>query len=164
MKALMEKLVADIPEPMFVEETENFVRDYDNRMRMQGLDLKTYFKYTGMTLEQLREQMRPQAESQVKCRLALEKIAELENIAPTDAEIEEEYATIAKAYNMEADQVKTMVAADAIVADMKVKKAMELVKEKAVVKAPKKKTTRKKKTEAPAAEAEPATDAPAESN
>ena len=164
MKILMEKLVADIPEPMFVEETENFVRDYDNRLRMQGLDLKTYFKYTGMTLEQLREQMRPQAESQVKCRLALEKIAELENIAPTDAEIEEEYATIAKAYNMEADQVKTMVASDAIVADMKVKKAMELVKEKAVVKAPKKKTTRKKKTEAPAAEAEPATDAPAESN
>ncbi len=164
MKVLMEKLVADIPEPMFVEETENFVRDYDNRLRMQGLDLKTYFKYTGMTLEQLREQMRPQAESQVKCRLALEKIAALENLAPTEEEIEEEYANIAKAYNMEADQVKTMVAADAIVADMKVKKAMELVKEKAVVKAPKKKTTRKKKTEAPAAEAETEAEAPAESN
>ena len=133
MKVLMDKLVADIPEPMFVEETENFVRDYDNRLRMQGMDLNLYFKYTGMTLEQLREQMRPQAESQVKCRLALEKIAELEGIAPSDEEIEEEYATIAKAYNMEADQVKSMVATDAIVADMKVKKAMELVKEKAVI-------------------------------
>ena len=140
MKSLMDKLVADIPEPMFVEETENFVRDYDNRMRMQGLDLKTYFKYTGMTLEKLREQMRPQAETQVKCRLALEKIAELENIVPTDAEVEEEYATIAKAYNMEADQVKTMVASDAIIADMKVKKAMELVKEKAVIVAKKEET------------------------
>ena len=140
MKALMDKLLADIPEPMFVEETENFVRDYDNRMRMQGLDLKTYFKYTGMTLEKLREQMRPQAETQVKCRLALEKIAELENIVPTDAEVEEEYATIAKAYNMEADQVKTMVASDAIIADMKVKKAMELVKEKAVIVAKKEET------------------------
>ena len=140
MKALMDKLVAEIPEPMFVEETENFVRDYDNRMRMQGLDLKTYFKYTGMTLEKLREQMRPQAETQVKCRLALEKIAELENIVPTDAEVEEEYATIAKAYNMEADQVKTMVASDAIIADMKVKKAMELVKEKAVIVAKKEET------------------------
>ncbi|MBO5898314.1 MAG: trigger factor [Clostridia bacterium] len=133
MKMLMDKLVAEIPEPMFVEETENFVRDYDNRLRMQGMDLNLYFKYTGMTLEQLREQMRPQAESQVKCRLALEKIAELEGIAPSDEEIEEEYATIAKAYNMEADQVKSMVATDAIVADMKVKKAMELVKEKAVI-------------------------------
>ena len=133
MKALMDKLVADIPEPMFVEETENFVRDYDNRLRMQGMDLNLYFKYTGLTLEKLREQLRPQAESQVKCRLALEKIAELENIVPTEAEIEDEYATIAKAYNMEADKVKTMVAADAIVADMKVKKAMDLVKEKAVI-------------------------------
>jgi trigger factor len=133
MKALMDKLVAEIPEPMFVEETENFVRDYDNRLRMQGLDLNTYFKYTGMTLEKLREQMRPQAESQVKCRLALEKIAELENIVPTEAEVEEEYATIAKAYNMDADKVKAMIASDAIMADMKVKKAMELVKEKAVI-------------------------------
>lgn len=133
MTALKEKLVADIPEPMFVEETENFVRDYDNRLRMQGLDMNTYFKYTGLTLEKLREQLRPQAESQVKCRLALEKIAQLENIIPTDTEVEEEYATIAKAYNMEVDQVKAMVAADAIIADMKVKKAMELVKEKAVI-------------------------------
>ena len=149
MKILMEKLVADIPEPMFVEETENFVRDYDNRLRMQGLDLNTYFKYTGLTLETLREQMRPQAENQVKCRLALEKIAALENIVPTEDEINEEYASIAKAYNMEADQVKTMVAADAIVADMKVKKAMELVKEKAVI--TKKKATKSSSTKSTAA-------------
>ncbi len=140
MKMLIDKLVADIPEPMFVEETENFVRDYDNRLRMQGMDLNLYFKYTGLTLEKLREDMRPRAETQVKCRLALEKIAELESIVPTEEEIEEEYATIAKAYNMEADQVKMMVAADAIVADMKVKKAMELVKEKAVIVAKKDET------------------------
>ena len=133
MKALIDRLVADIPEPMFAEETENFLRDYDNRLRMQGLDLNTYFKYTGMTLESMREQFRPQAENQVKCRLALEKIAELENIVPTDAEIDAEYEAIATAYNMEADKVKEIVAHDAIVADMKVKKAMEAVKEKAVI-------------------------------
>ena len=132
MTVLMGKLVADIPEPMFVEETENFVRDYDNRLRMQGLDLNTYFKYTGLTLEKLREQMRPQAETQVKCRLALEKIAELENIVPTDDEVAEEYETIAKAYNMDVEQVKKLIAVDAITADMKVKKAMDLVKEKAI--------------------------------
>ena len=132
MTVLMSKLTADIPEPMFVEETENFVRDYDNRLRMQGLDLNTYFKYTGLTLEKLREQMRPQAENQVKCRLALEKIAELENILPTDEEIAEEYASIAKAYNMDVEQVKDLIAVDAITADMKVKKAMDLVKEKAI--------------------------------
>ena len=133
MKALIDRLVAEIPEPMFVEETENFLRDYDNRLRMQGLDLNTYFKYTGMTLESMREQFRPQAENQVKCRLALEKIAELENIVPTDAEIEAEFEAIATAYNMEVEKVKEVVATDAIVADMKVKKAMEAVKEKAVI-------------------------------
>ena len=92
-----------------------------------------YFKYTGMTLESMREQFRPQAENQVKCRLALEKIAELENILPTDEEIEAEYEAIATAYNMEADKVKEIVAHDAIVADMKVKKAMEAVKANAVI-------------------------------
>ncbi len=133
MKALIERLVAEIPEPMFAEETENFLRDYDNRLRMQGLDLNTYFKYTGMTLESMREQFRPQAENQVKCRLALEKIAELENIVPTDAEVDAEYEAIATAYNMEVEKVKEIVAHDAIVADMKVKKAMEAVKENAVI-------------------------------
>ncbi|MBE6714282.1 MAG: trigger factor, partial [Ruminococcaceae bacterium] len=60
--AIIEKLEADIPEAMFEAETENFVRDYDTRLRMQGLDLKTYFQYTGMDLDALRTQMRPQAE------------------------------------------------------------------------------------------------------
>ncbi len=158
--ALIEKLDADIPEPMFVAETENFVRDYDNRLRMQGLDLKTYFKYTGMNLDSLREQMRPQAERQVKARLALEKIAALENIEATEEDINGEYEAIATAYGVEIDQVKASIDASAIAEDMKVKKAMELVKEKAVVKAPKKKATKKttKKAEAAVEEA-PATDA-----
>lgn len=133
MKVLIERLVADIPEPMFVEETENFLRDYDNRLRMQGLDLNTYFKYTGMTLDSMREQFRPQAENQVKCRLALEKIAELEQITPSVEEVDAEYETIATAYNMEVEKVKEIVAKDAIVADMKVKKAMEAVKSHAVI-------------------------------
>ena len=58
-EALMEKLVAEIPEPMFEAETENYVRDYDSRLRASGLDLSTYFKYTGLTLDALRQQMRP---------------------------------------------------------------------------------------------------------
>ena len=133
MDALIEKLEADIPEPMFVAETENFVRDYDNRLRMQGLDLKTYFKYTGLDLDTLRAQMRPQAERQVKARLALEKIAELEKVEASEEDIENEYKSIAEAYGVELDQVKASIDADAIAADMKVKKAMDLVKEKAAV-------------------------------
>lgn len=131
---LMEKLVAEIPEAMFVAETENYVRDYDNRLRMQGLDLKTYFQYTGMDLDQLRTQLRPQAEKQVKLRLALEKIAALENLSATEADIDEEVNRIATAYNMPAEDVKKAIPADSLAEDIKVKKAMDLVKEKAIVK------------------------------
>ena len=134
LDALIEKVEADIPEQMYVAETENYVRDYDSRLRMQGLDLNTYFKYTGMTLDTLREQLRPQAEKQVKLRLALETIATLENITVTDEDIEEEIQNIAKAYQMEADKVREMVPADSVAQDMKVKKAMDLVKEKAIAK------------------------------
>ncbi len=134
LDALIEKLVADIPEQMYVAETENFVRDYDNRLRMQGLDLKTYFQYTGMNLDSLREQLRPQAEKQVKLRLALEAIAKAEKIKVTKADIEEEIKRIADAYQMEVDKVREMVPSDSIAEDMKVKKAMDLVKENAIAK------------------------------
>ncbi|MBQ5834301.1 MAG: trigger factor, partial [Clostridia bacterium] len=121
---LIEKLEADIPEQMYVAETENFVRDYDNRLRMQGLDLKTYFQYTGMNLDSLREQLRPQAEKQVKLRLALETIAKLEAIEVTDEDINAEIESIAKTYNMEADKVREMIPVESVAEDMKVKKAM----------------------------------------
>ncbi|MBE6576658.1 MAG: trigger factor [Ruminococcaceae bacterium] len=134
VEALIEKLEADIPEAMFVTETENFVRDYDNRLRAQGLDLNTYFKYTGLTLDALREQMRPQAERQVKARLALEKIAVLENLEATEEDINGEYENIAKAYGVELEQVKASIDAAAIAEDMKVKKAMDFVKANAVIK------------------------------
>ena len=133
VEALIEKLEADIPEPMFVAETENFVRDYDTRLRSQGLDLNTYFKYTGMTLDALREQMRPRAERQVKARLALEKIAVLENVEVSEEDINAEYEKIAAAYGIELDQVKASIDSEAIAADMKVQKAMELVTAKADV-------------------------------
>ncbi len=176
--ALIEKLEAEIPEAMFEAETENFVRDYDSRLRMQGLDLKTYFKYTGLNLDSLRAEMRPQAEKQVKSRLALEKIAEFENIEVSEEETDAEYNRLAEAYGMEADKIKEMIAAEDLAADIKVKKAVELVRAEASIKeaapakkahAKKKSTTTRKKTtkkdaEAPAEEAlaTEATEAPAE--
>ncbi len=131
--ALLEKLVAEIPEPMFAAETENFLRDYDNRLRMQGLDLEKYTQYTGMTIDALRAQFRPGAEKQVKLRLTLEKIAELEALTVTDEEIEGEYTRISEAYNVPVEQVKTMVATDDIKADMLVANAMKFVKDNAVI-------------------------------
>jgi trigger factor len=145
---LITRLVADIPEVMYQAETENFVRDYDNRLRSQGLDLSTYFKYTGMTLDQLREQMRPMAEKQVKVRLALEKIAALENLTVADEEIEAEYQRISDAYQVPMEQVKAMIDAKDIAADMRVKAAMDLVKEKAVIAKPAAPKAAKKTTKA----------------
>ena len=133
IKALTEKLAGEeIPEAMFEAEQENQLRDFDNRLRMQGLDLGTYSKYTGMDLDALRAQMRPQAESFVKVRLALEKVAELENIEVSEEEIEAEYNRLAESYKMEADQIKGMIPAASLTADLKVKAAMELVKANAV--------------------------------
>ena len=142
--AICEALIAlvneeDIPEAMFAAETENFLRDYDNRFRSQGLDLNTYLQYTGMTLDQMRAQLRPQAVQQVKLRLALEAIARKEQLTVDSAAIEAEYERIANAYHIPVEQVKSLIDESDIGADMRVKAAMDFVKSKAVTKAPAKK-------------------------
>lgn len=174
MEEVVGRMEADIPEVMFEAEAENLVRDYDTRLRMQGLDLATYFKYTGQTLEQMREQMKPQAQRQVKLRLALEEIAKLEKIEVSDEDVEAEYKRLAEAYGVDAENVKKQVAAEDIAADLKVQKAVEVVKSSAKItdeapkaekksaakKAPAKKTAAKKDAEAaeekPAAKKAPA--------
>ena len=150
--ALVDKIDADIPEVMFDEEVDNLVRDMDSNLRMQGLDLNTYLKYTGMDMNAVRAEMRPRAVNQVKTRLALEKIAEIENIEATEEEINEELEKIAKAYGVEVDRVKTMVPDGGIAQDVKVRKAVDLVKAEAKIteeakpakKAPAKKAPAKK--------------------
>ncbi len=145
--ALIEKLEAEIPEAMFVAETENFVRDYDNRLRQSGLDLKTYFQYTGLDLDTLRTQLRPQAEKQVKARLALEAVAAAEAIQVIEDELTAEYETIAKAYNIEADKVREFVDAEMVKADVSVRKAMQVVKDNAKAKKASKPRAKKAKVE-----------------
>ncbi|MBR5601650.1 MAG: trigger factor, partial [Clostridia bacterium] len=97
--------------------------------------LKTYFQYTGLNLDAMREQSRPQAEMQVKTRLALETIAVAEAIEATEEEINAEYQRIADAYHIDVEQVKAMIDDASIAADIKVKKAMDVVKAAAVIKA-----------------------------
>ena len=130
--ALCEKLVCDIPEVMFVNETENQVRDFDARLQQQGLKLSDYIKYMGITLDQMRERMRPQAEKQVKLRLALETITKLENIEVTDEEAENEIKRLSETYSMEIDRVRELVNVDDIKADLAADKALKLCSEKAV--------------------------------
>ncbi len=163
MIALIDKMEADIPECMFETETENSLRDYDNRLRMQGLDLSTYLKYTGMNLDTMRAQLRPQAEKQVKIRLALEKIAELEKLTVTEEDINAEYKRIAEAYNMPEEEVRKLVEDKGISDDLLVKAAADFVKKNAVAvaaapvkKAAAKRTTTAKKTTTKKAEGEEA--------
>ena len=130
---LMELLEADIPEVMFEIETENYLRDYDTRLRQSGLDLKTYMQYTGLSLDDIRAQMRPQAEKQVKVRLALETIAKLEALDANEDEINAEYERIGGAYGVDVEEVKKMILAEDVKADLVVGKAMQLVKDNAVI-------------------------------
>lgn len=133
VNALVEKLVADIPEVMFVNETENQVRDFDTRLQSQGLKLSDYLKYMGLSLEDMRTRMRPQAEKQVKLRLALEKIASLEEIAVSDEEIEAEMKRLSETYSIDLDRVKALVNPEDVRKDLAADKALNLCKESAVV-------------------------------
>lgn len=135
MDKLVETLEADIPEVMFETELDAMVRDYETRLRYQGLDLDMFMKYTGQTIETMKEQFRPQAEKQVKTRLALEAVAKAENFEATAEEIEAEYAKIAEAYSIGVDKVRESIAADAIAADIVVGKAAQLIRDTAVLSA-----------------------------
>lgn len=135
--ALIDKLVelvqAEIPEAMFENRINEDIRDFAYRLQSQGLNLDTYMKYTGLNNEGLRGQFRAQAERQVKVRLALEKIAHLENIQPTDEDLDAEYEKIAQNYGMEADKVKSFIPKEDLAKDVAVEKAMEIVRSNAAI-------------------------------
>ena len=151
--ALAEQLAdlvkGEIPEAMFENAVNDQVNGFDQRLRMQGLELAKYLEFTGMTMEDFRKNFRPQAELQTKVRLALETIAKKENVEVTDEDLEAEYENMAKMYNMEVEKIKALINAEAIKADKAVEKAMTLVKENAKVakKAAKKPAAKKAKAE-----------------
>ncbi|HOA84490.1 MAG: trigger factor [Clostridiales bacterium] len=132
-EALINKLVADIPEPMFEAEVDGSVRDYENRLRMQGLSLDLYLKYTGQTLEDMRSKLRPSAEAQVKLRLALEKIAELEGLDVSENEINAEYERLQKTYDTEPEKIRELVSAEVVKKDLMLQKAMKFVRDNAII-------------------------------
>lgn len=133
LDGLIEKLQADIPQAMIESQIDSIVQDFGYRIQMQGMTLDQYLKMTGMEPGAFRAMFREQAERQVKTRLALEKVAELENIAVSDTELDEEYAKMAEQYKMDVEKVKSFVAADALREDLKVSNALELVKKHAKV-------------------------------
>ena len=131
---LMELLEGEIPEAMYENQTNDMVRDFEMRLRSQGMDMQTYMQYMGMDVNALKGMYRDEAEKRVKLRLALETIARKENIEVTEADVEDEYSKMAEAYKMDIDKVKAAVPADSLTEDVKVQKALDLVKNSAVIK------------------------------
>jgi len=133
MEALVANLEGEIPECMFENEVENCIADYENRLRYQGLSLDMFMKYTGQTIDTLKTQFRPQAEKQVKTRLALEYVAKTEGLTATEEDINEEYKKIAEGYGIEIEKVKEAIKDDAVSADVVVGKAVLFIRDNAAV-------------------------------
>lgn len=130
---VIENMEAEVPEEMIEARIDDMIRDFEYRLQSQGLNLETYLQYTGMDKNSFRFTFKVQAEKQAKIRLALEKIVEVENITVDDEAVEAEYAKLADAYKMEVEKIKSFVPAEEFVKDLAVNKAIDLIKDTAVI-------------------------------
>ena len=126
-------LTADIPAAMYERAIDDEIRGQSYRMQSMGISMEMYLQYTGMDQAAFRESLRERAEKQVKVRLALEGVAKAENIEVSAEDVEAEYAKCAEQYKVDVDTVKKSIPESAIKEDLAVSKAMDLVKENAVV-------------------------------
>lgn len=118
----------EIPEVMIETEVDDMLREYEQRLLQQGLSLDQFYKFTGQTEADLRTNMKLDAEKKVKLRLVLEEIAKLENVEVSDEDINVEYEDIANQYGMKTDDVKKYIDARTISYDLKLRKALDIVK------------------------------------
>lgn len=134
LDAVIDGMKADIPAAMIDAQVDTIVQDFGYRLQMQGMGLEQYLKMTGTEMGAFRAMFKDQAERQVKTRLALQKVVELEGITVSDKELEEEYAKMAEQYKMEAEKVKAIVSKEALEGDLKISNALEFIKKNAKVK------------------------------
>lgn len=132
LNTLIEKVDAPIPNCMFEQRIDAIMRSFEQQLQQQGMDLKLYFQYTGTDMESMRETYRERAVNEVKLRLALEKIAEIENLEVSEEELNNSLSEIAAANGMDVDTVKRFIPVNEYATDMKVQKAVDFVKENAV--------------------------------
>ncbi len=130
---ISELVEGEIPDAMYEHRIADMLREWEYRNRYAGITLNDYLKYTGLTIDQFKENFRAPAEIQVKLRLALEKIAELEKIEVTDAALEEQYQKLADEHKMDLERVKAVIPAESLKADIAAEKAFDLVKESAEI-------------------------------
>ena len=131
LTAVVEASEVEIPEVMIEEETDNLVREFEQRIQSQGFSLDQFKQVTGQNDEMIRGEMRNDAESRVKVRLVLEAVAVEEKLAIEDADVDAEVERIGNMYSMPAEQVKQLISRDAIAYDLRIRKALELIEESA---------------------------------
>ncbi len=137
-------LEAEIPEAMVNRTVDNMISEFRYNVESQGIPFEQYLGYLGMSVDSIKETYKERAEKEVKIELALEKIAELENIEITDEDVDAEYASMAEKYGVDLDTVKKAVMADTVKKELKARKASAIVTENAVEEgAPKKKAAKK---------------------
>lgn len=132
-ESLIEKMTVDIPQIMFDNKIDEMVRDFEMRLSQQGLNLEMYLTYTNMDMVAFRKTFEDQAQKQVKVRLALEKIAALENVEISDEKAEEEISRMAEQYNLTVEKVKSVVSVKAVKEDLKVAEASKIVLDSAKI-------------------------------
>lgn len=130
MDKMLENMKAEIPQAMYEQRVDDIARDWSARTR---ININDYLKYTGMTVAQFRANFMDGAKRQVQLRLALEKIAELENIEISEDDITKEYNELAEEYKIDVENVKAAISEKTITADLKIEKALELVKDSAKI-------------------------------
>lgn len=150
VQQIVDGIEGDIPEAMFENRLNQSVEEFAYRLQSQGMNLETYLKYTNSTIDDFKKSFRPQAEMQVKYRLALDKIVELENIKADEKDIEAEYKKMADNYGLEVDKVKAAVPSSELEKDIAANKAIDFVKANAVI------TEAEPKESKPAAKKDPA--------
>lgn len=130
----VENAEMEIPDAMVNTQARQMVDDFGRRMQQQGLTMDQYFQYTGLTMDKMVEDTKPQALKRIQTRLVLEKVAEVENIQPTEEEVEEEIKKMAEMYKMEADKLKELFGENEMnqmKKDMAVQKAVTFIAEAA---------------------------------
>ena len=122
----------EIPTEMYEVRIDEMVRDFEYRLQSQGMSLDLYLQYTGMNRTSFRKTFEAQAQRQVKIRLALEKIVEMENIVPTEEEVNKEYERLAEGYKMDVERLKGLIPAADVTKYVAVNKAVDLIRDSAV--------------------------------
>ncbi len=131
---VIDNMKAEIPEVMFERRIDEMVSDFEHRLSHQGMNLDVYLQYTGMEKDAFRATFEEQAQKQVKLRLALEKISQIEAIEATDSEAEAEFEKLAQQYKMEVEKIKSYIGVADLKKDIAVGKTVEFIRSQAIIK------------------------------